>query len=156
MAQVQQTLDRQLREIEVIKDQRIDLKQQIAQAELDLVDVPESRIYKSPVIRQLYQAREIQRDRSDHLTSLCRKLRRDLEAALAGRRAFLKERDNEQLDHIHNLQRQLRRLDRELNEIRGQRDTLQVIAEECKSTKDTTRKSLPELQLIAESRKVTK
>ncbi|KAJ8661519.1 hypothetical protein O0I10_002785 [Lichtheimia ornata] len=153
LAQVQQTLDRQLREIEVIKDQRIDLKQQIAQAELDLVDVPESRIYKSPVIRQLYQAREIQRDRSDHLTSLCRKLRRDLEAALAGRRAFLKERDNEQLDHIHNLQRQLRRLDRELNEIRGQRDTLQVIAEECKSTKDTTRKSLPELQLIAESRK---
>ncbi|KAI7887098.1 hypothetical protein K492DRAFT_31520 [Lichtheimia hyalospora FSU 10163] len=153
LAQVQQTLDRQLREIELIKDQRIDLKQQIAQAELDLVDVPESRIYKSPVIRQLYQAREYQRDKSEHLTSVCRKLRRDLETLLADRRAFLQERDNEQLDHIHGLQRQLRKLDRELNEIRGQRDTLQVAVEEYKSMKDTARVSLPELQLIAESRK---
>lgn len=138
----------------MIKDQRIDLKQQIAQAELDLVDVPESRIYKSSVIRQLYQAREYHREKSDRMASDCRRFRRDLEELLAGRRAFLKGQDDEQLEHIQGLQRQLRRLDRELNEIRGQRDTLQVIAEECKSTRDTTRKSLPELQLIAESRKV--
>ncbi|KAI8148020.1 hypothetical protein BJV82DRAFT_664357 [Fennellomyces sp. T-0311] len=153
LVQVQRTLDRQMNEIEAIKEQRIELKQQIAQAEMDLIELPELRIYKSPLIRQLYQAREYQRDQSNHLLSVCQKLRKDRDRLRSERRSFIQECDTEQLDHIKSLQKQLRKLDRELNQVRGQRDALQVIVEEYKSARDSTRASLPELQLVADARK---
>ncbi|KAI9312935.1 hypothetical protein BX666DRAFT_2030821 [Dichotomocladium elegans] len=152
VAAIKQTLDRQLREIEVMKDQRIELKQQIVQAEMDLSELPESRIYKSSLIRQLYQAREYERDKSDHLTSLCRKMQADIETLQSERRSFINDRDTEQLNHIKSLLKKLMKLDRELNEVRRQRDALQVIIDEHKNAKGA-RASLQELELIAETRK---
>lgn len=147
-------MDEQLREIEVIKDQRIDLKQQIVRVEMDLVLLPEERIYKTHPIRELYQAREYHRDKSRHLASICNKLQRDIEDMQRDRRQLLRELDSEQIASINELQSKLRSLDQELTSIRGERDALQTSMEEYKVYGGYKRASTQELRAIAEARKV--
>ena len=66
----------------------------------------------------------------------------------------MQERDKEQLETIQVLQNRLYTLDQELNEVRGQRDALQIIRDESILVGQKGRASLTELELIAQTRKV--
>ncbi|KAI9494843.1 hypothetical protein BDB00DRAFT_292994 [Zychaea mexicana] len=154
LTQIQRMLDRQLQEIEAIKEERITLKQRIAQAEIDLIILPEARIGKLPHIYQSQESVAYFRQKSDRLLKICRELRQERDRLQIERRPFIQEHDADQLHHIKKLQKQLRELDRELNDVRGQRDALQVVVDEYKSTRESGgRASLPELQLIADTRR---
>ncbi|CAO3626139.1 unnamed protein product [Cunninghamella echinulata] len=154
LIRAQRTLDHQLREINIIKEQRIDLKQQIVQLELDLIQIPESRVHKLPTCRQLYQSREYQRDKSQHLSGHVEKLEHDLEDMQRHRRQLMDEMDTEQMAHIHLLEDQMGKLEYELTRIRGQRDGLQCKIEIGKAKSETARSaSVKEWETIAETRK---
>ncbi|CAO3596417.1 unnamed protein product [Absidia cylindrospora] len=154
IVRAQKTLDQQLREIEVIKEQRIDLKQQILQLELDLVHIPESRIYKSSICRQLYQSREYQRDKTQHLTSHVDKLVQDVEDMRRHRRRLMEEMDMEQMVHIRALEERMANLEYELTRVRGQRDELQCKIEMGKAdSQEGYASSIKEWQIVADTRK---
>ncbi|ORZ08374.1 hypothetical protein BCR42DRAFT_425011 [Absidia repens] len=154
IVRAQKTLDQQLREIEVIKEQRIDLKQQILQLELDLVHIPESRIYKSAICRQLYQSREYQRDKTQHLTSHVDKLVQDVEDMRRHRRRLMEEMDMEQMVHIRALEERMANLEYELTRVRGQRDELQCKIEMGKAdSQEGYASSVKEWQIVADTRK---
>ncbi|KAL0081321.1 hypothetical protein F4703DRAFT_1866227 [Phycomyces blakesleeanus] len=149
----QQTLEKQLREIEEMKDQRIELKQQLFQLEVDYVVLPETRIYKDPLCRQALQTYDYQRDKNDHLTNVCQKLQKELEDSQSTRRQFLEELDTKQTGHIKGLEEQLRKLDGDLTRIRGHRDALQSNLEERKANTEFGRDSISELRVIGDVRK---
>ncbi|KAI9010001.1 hypothetical protein CLU79DRAFT_710829 [Phycomyces nitens] len=149
----QQTLEKQLREIEEMKDQRIELKQQLFQLEVDYVVLPETRIYKDPLCRQALQTCDYQRDKNDHLTNVCQKLQKELEESQSSRRQFLEELDTKQTGHIKGLEEQLRKLDGDLTRIRGHRDALQSNLEERKANTEFGRDSISELRAIGDVRK---
>ncbi|KAI8092549.1 uncharacterized protein BX664DRAFT_327564 [Halteromyces radiatus] len=154
IVRAQKTLDQQLREIEMIKEQRIDMKQQIVQLELDLVQIPESRVYKSSICRQLHQSREYQRDKSQYLTGHVDKLIQDVEDMRRHRRRLMEEMDLEQLTQIRSLEEKLAKLEYELTRIRGQRDDLQCKIEMGKAkSQDGKAASVKEWQTIVETRK---
>ncbi|KAG0173012.1 E3 ubiquitin-protein ligase bre1 [Apophysomyces sp. BC1015] len=152
LIRMQQTLDQQLREVELMKERRVALKHQICQLEVDLVAIPGSRIYKTTLGRQLYQSREYHKDKCRNVLSLFEKVRRDLEESQGNRRRFVKELDAKQVSHIKGLEEQLRRLETDLTRIRGQRDALQVQLEEHKTCAESGRISVNELRVIMETR----
>jgi chromosome segregation ATPase len=154
IVRAQKTLDQQLREIELLKEQRIDMKQQVVQLEFDLLHIPENRIYKSSICRQLYQSREYQRDKTQNLTSHVDKLEQDVEDMRRHRRRLMEEMDTEQLIHIRALEKRLGNLENELTRVRGQRDELQCKIEMGKADSQEGRAaSIKEWQIVAETRK---
>ncbi|KAF7731459.1 hypothetical protein EC973_000267 [Apophysomyces ossiformis] len=152
LVRIQQALDQQLKEVEALKDQRVTLKHQMCQLEVDLVAIPGTRIYKTTLGRQLYQSREYHKDKYRNILSVFEKLRRDLEEAQGSRRRFVKELDAKQVSHIKGLEDQLHRLESDLTRIRGQRDALQVQLEEHKACAESGRISVNELRVIMETR----
>ncbi|KAK4519058.1 uncharacterized protein ATC70_009286 [Mucor velutinosus] len=149
----QQLLEQRLRDINMIKEDRIGLKQQIARLEMDLICVPESRIYKAPICRQLSQSRAYNKDKCNRLSDICHDLQNALEDLQANRRRLIKELDSEQANHSQKLQEELRKLDEDLTRIRGQRDALQMTLEERKAATEAGRASIAELKVIADTRK---
>ncbi|KAI8978945.1 hypothetical protein BDB01DRAFT_725672 [Pilobolus umbonatus] len=149
----QQSLEQRLREIELIKEDRISIKQQIARLEMDLITLPESRIYKAPLCRQLFQSRSYQKDKSNHLSDICHDLQNNYDDMCNKRRRLIKDLDIEQVSHFKGLEDQLHKLDIDLTRIRGQRDALQMSLEEKKAATEVGRQSIIELKLIAETRK---
>lgn len=153
MAHIQQLLEQRLRDIELIKEDRIGLKQQIACLEMDLVCVPESRIYRAPICRQLSQSRAYHKDRCNRLSDMCHDLSGSLDDLSSNRRRLIRELDGEQASHFKDLEEQLRKLDVDLTRIRGQRDALQMTLEERKAATEAGRASILELKVIADTRK---
>lgn len=137
----------------MIKEDRIGLKQQIARLEMDLICVPESRIYKAPICRQLSQSRAYNKDKCNRLSDICHDLQNALEDLQANRRRLIKELDSEQISHSRKLQEELRKLDEDLTRIRGQRDALQMTLEDRKAATEAGRASIAELKVIADTRK---
>ncbi|KAI8334993.1 hypothetical protein BC941DRAFT_399448 [Chlamydoabsidia padenii] len=154
IVRAQKTLDQQLREIEVIKEQRISLKQQIMQLELDIKHIPESRTHKSPICRQLYHSRQYQRDKAQHIAGYVDELVQEVEDMRRHRRRLMDDMDSEQMTHIQSLEEQLGKLEYELTRIRGQRDELQCKIEMGKAdSQDGRLASVKEWQIVAETRK---
>ncbi|KAI9263228.1 hypothetical protein BDA99DRAFT_61307 [Phascolomyces articulosus] len=153
LVQVRRTLGRQLKDIEEMKEERIDLKQKIIQEEIDLISLPASRIDKFSTVYVPEDKLRDYRQESDRLLMECRRIRQDRENLKRSRRAYMQERDIDQLETIQGLQNKLHSLDRELNEVRGQRDALQIIIDEVKHVGTAGRASLPELELIAQTRR---
>ncbi|KAI7906149.1 uncharacterized protein BX663DRAFT_498987 [Cokeromyces recurvatus] len=153
LTQIQQLLEQKLRDIELIKEDRIAIKQQIARLEMDHVCVPESRIYKAPICRQLSQSRAYHKDKCNRLTDICHDLQNGLNDLLANRRRLIKDLDSEQVDYFKGLEDQLKKLDIDLTRIRGQRDASQMSLEECKAANEGGRVSIAELKVIADTRK---
>ncbi|KAI7864661.1 hypothetical protein BDF14DRAFT_1832327 [Spinellus fusiger] len=149
----QQTLERQLQEIEHMKDQRIEMKQHLVQLQVDLVVAPEAYIYKTPLCRQLLQSCDYQRDKSDHLMNLFQKLQKDLEESQSHRRQVLDDLDGKQNGHIKGLEEQLRKLESDLTRIRGQRDALQSGLEERKANAELGRDSILEWKMMSDVKK---
>lgn len=149
----QQLLEQRLRDINMIKEDRIGLKQQIARLEMDLICVPESRIYKAPICRQLSQSRAYNKDKCNRLSDICHDLQNALDDLQGNRRRLIKELDSEQVTHSRKLEEELRKLDVDLTRIRGQRDALQMNLEERKAATEAGRASIIELKVIADTRK---
>lgn len=149
----QQLLEQRLRDINMIKEDRIGLKQQIARLEMDLICVPESRIYKAPICRQLSQSRAYNKDKCNRLSDICHDLQNALDDLQGNRRRLIKELDSEQVTHSRKLEEELRKLDVDLTRIRGQRDALQMSLEERKAATEAGRASIVELKVIADTRK---
>lgn len=152
MAHIQQLLDQRLRDIDLIKEDRIGLKQQIACLEMDLICVPESRIYRAPICRQLSQSRAYHKDKCNRLSDMCHDLSSSLDDLSNNRRRLIRELDGEQVSHFKDLEDQLRKLDVDLTRIRGQRDALQMSLEERKAATESGRASIGELKVIADTR----
>ncbi|KAG0846405.1 hypothetical protein G6F26_002000 [Rhizopus arrhizus] len=150
---IQQILEQRLHEIDMIKEDRIVLKQQIAKLQMDLVCVPESRIYKAPLCRQLFQSRTYQKDKCNHLSDICHDLQISVEDLSSNRRRFIRDLDYEQVSHFKEMEDQLKKLDLDLTRIRGQRDALQMNLEEGKASTEIGRLSIVELKTIADARK---
>lgn len=152
----QQEMDRQLQEIEAIKDQRIELKQQRTRLQIDMVCLPENRIRDAPLIRELYDAlRDMQRDKKNsRAADDVRDLQKELADLQSTQRKFIAELDAKQVDEIKEQQKGLWKLDKDLNQVRGQRDALQVQADEFKAYGNSVRASTAEVKLIADTRKV--
>ncbi|KAG2217163.1 hypothetical protein INT45_003054 [Circinella minor] len=153
LAQVKRTLEKQLKEIEEIKEERIDLKQKLAQEEIDLISLPASRIDKFHTIYYPEDRLRDYRHDSDRLLNTCQEIREDCDKLKKNRRHYMQERDKEQLETIQVLQNRLFTLDQELNQVRGQRDALQIIRDESILVGQKERASLTELELIAQTRK---
>ncbi|ORE14967.1 hypothetical protein BCV71DRAFT_186291 [Rhizopus microsporus] len=150
---IQQMLNQKLHEIEMIKEDRIALKQQIARLEMDLICVPESRIYKAMMCRQLFQTRTYQKDKCNHLSDICHDLQMNVDDLSSNRRRFIRDLDYEQVSHFKDMESQLRKLDTDLTRIRGQRDALQMNLEERKASTDVGKASIAELKIVADARK---
>lgn len=146
-------LDQRLHDIEMIKEDRIGLKKQISKLQMDLVCVPESRIYKAPLCRQLFQSRTYQKDKCNHLSDICHDLQMNTEDLSSNRRRFIRDLDYEQVNHFKEMESQLKKLDVDLTRIRGQRDALQMSLEEGKASSGIGRASIVELKTIADARK---
>ncbi|KAI8371881.1 hypothetical protein BD560DRAFT_329007 [Blakeslea trispora] len=152
-ARIQQALDQRLRDIELMKEDRIGLKQQVARLEMDLVCVPESRIYKAPICRNLSQSRAYYKDKCNRLSDLCHDIQLRMDDLSGNRRQLIKQLDTEQVDHYSDMENQLRKLDDDLTRIRAQRDALQMQFEIGKVSSEAGRASVIELKLIADTRK---
>ncbi|KAI9478222.1 MAG: hypothetical protein EXX96DRAFT_619155 [Benjaminiella poitrasii] len=150
---VQQLLEQKLRDIELIKEDRIAIKQQIVRLEMDHVCVPESRIYKAPMCRQLSQSRAYHKDKCNRLADIYHDLQNGVNDLLANRRRLIKELDSEQVNYFKGLEEQLQKLDIDLTRIREQRDASQMSLEERKAANETGRASIVELKVIADTRK---
>lgn len=137
----------------MIKEDRIALKQQIARLEMDLICVPESRIYKSAICRNLSQSRAYHKDKCNHLSNICHDLQSSLDELNCNRRKLIKELDSEQVNYFQELREQLCKLDGDLTRIRGERDKLQMNLEERKASTEVGRCSIAELKVIADTRK---
>ncbi|KAG2229843.1 hypothetical protein INT48_001091 [Thamnidium elegans] len=153
LIRAQQTLEQKLHDIELIKEDRIALKQQIARLEMDLICVPESRIYKSAICRNLSQSRAYHKDKCNHLSNICHDLQSSLDELNCNRRKLIKELDSEQVSYFQELREQLCKLDGDLTRIRGERDKLQMNLEERKASTEIGRCSIAELKIIADTRK---
>ncbi|KAI9273646.1 hypothetical protein BY458DRAFT_435150 [Sporodiniella umbellata] len=150
---LQQLLDQRLHDIEMIKEDRIGLKKQICKLQMDLVCVPESRIYKAPLCRQLFQSRTYQKDKCNHLSDICHDLQMNVEDLSSNRRRFIRDLDYEQINQFKEMEAQLKKLDVDLTRIRGQRDALQMHLEESKASSEIGRGSVAERKTIADARK---
>ncbi|RCH83556.1 hypothetical protein CU098_002395, partial [Rhizopus stolonifer] len=150
---LQQIVTQRLRDIELIKEDRVVLKQQIARLEMDLVSVPESRIYKAAMCRNLSQSRAYYKDKCNRLSDLCHDIQLRLDDLSGNRRHLIKELDSEQVAHFMELKNQLRKLDDDLMRIRAQRDALQMQLEIGKASTEAGRVSISELKIIADTRK---
>ncbi|KAG2212690.1 hypothetical protein INT47_000667 [Mucor saturninus] len=153
LIRAQQILEQKLHDIELIKEDRILLKQQIARLEMDLICVPESRIYKAPICRNLSQSRVYHKDKCNHLSNICHDLTSTLEDLTSNRRKLIKELDTGQVNYFKEMRDQLAKLDGDLTRIRGERDKLQMHFEEKKASSEIGRASIAELKVIADTRK---
>ena len=119
-----------------------------------MISLPASRIDKFHTIYYPEDRLRDYRHDSDRLSNTCQEIREDRDKLKKNRRNYMQERDAEQLENIKSLQNRLFTLDQELNEVRGQRDALQIIRDESILVGQKGRASLPELELIAQTRKV--
>ena len=119
-----------------------------------MISLPASRIDKFHTIYYPEDRLRDYRHDSDRLSNTCQEIREDRDKLKKNRRNYMQERDAEQLENIQSLQNRLFTLDQELNEVRGHRDALQIIRDESILVGQKGRASLPELELIAQTRKV--
>ncbi|ORX59481.1 hypothetical protein DM01DRAFT_1282372, partial [Hesseltinella vesiculosa] len=152
LLRAQRTLAIQWREIEDIKDDRINLKQQLVQLELDLIQIPEAILYKSSVCHRSFPLREFQMDRAQHLGNQVDKLQQEMEDMVRNRRRDIMEMEHEQDRMTSTLRAELSDLEKDLTSIRGQRDDLQCKIELIKATTQDNRCSSREWQHLTETR----
>ncbi|KAI8981792.1 hypothetical protein BDF20DRAFT_912040 [Mycotypha africana] len=153
ISQAQQLLNQRLRDIEIINEERIVLKEQIARLKMDLISVPESRIYRASLCRSLSQSRGFYKDKCTRLSDICHDLQHSLSDINSSRRRLIKDMEIEQSSRYKEAEEQLRKLDLDLTRTRGQRDALQMELEGRKASSEMGRVSTHELKVIAETRK---
>lgn len=120
---------------------------------MDLICVPESRIYKSTICRNLSQSRIYHKDKCNHLSNICHDIQSSLDDLNCNRRKLIKELDSDQVNYFKEMREQLAKLDGDLTRIRGERDKLQMHFEEKKASSEIGRSSMIELKVIADTRK---
>jgi hypothetical protein len=150
---VQQTLDQRLKEIEAIKNDRIIIKQQIARLEMDWISMPESRIYKAPMCRNLYNARTNLKEKCNHLDNSHDKIQNRLDSILDQRRILVNQWNNDKTNRIKALEANLKKLDKELTRVRSERDAFQSELDESKASSSSVgNASLREWKAISDTR----
>lgn len=120
---------------------------------MDLICVPESRIYRATICKQLDASRKYHKDRCKRISGDCHDLQYSIDELSGSRRLLIQDLDAEQVNHFRGLEEQLRKLDVDLTRIRGQRDALVINLEQRKSSLESGRASIAELKIIADTRK---
>ncbi|KAI8875150.1 hypothetical protein K501DRAFT_289492 [Backusella circina FSU 941] len=150
---VQQTLDQRLKEIEAIKNDRIIIKQQIARLEMDWISMPESRIYKTPMCRNLYNARTNLKEKCNHLYNSCHDIQNKLDDILDQRRMLIKQWNSDKTSRMKGLEGNLKKLDMELTLVRSERDSFQSDLDELKASSSSVgNASFLEWKVISDTR----
>ncbi|KAI8072839.1 hypothetical protein BC940DRAFT_291751 [Gongronella butleri] len=150
---LQETLALRLREAEEVTEQRIRLKQQAAQLELDMMNLPEPVLRRSAAYSRLHQAREFQKDRVHRLEAEVDALQREVVDETRRNRALMEDANKTRDKALDQSRARRTALEEELASVRGQRDNLQAKIDHEKASIADTRASRNEWQQLDDARK---
>ncbi|KAG0237676.1 E3 ubiquitin-protein ligase bre1 [Actinomortierella wolfii] len=142
-----------LAELEEMKMQRIQLKNEIDALRLQLNQLPDERIQDSAQYKALLVQMQYVRNDADHYRNEANKLRADLEELHASRRKFMDNLEMEEKTRRATLEAELKKLESDISRVRDSRDRFQQMYEARCTKDDYEMQQNQEIRKIANTRK---
>ncbi|KAF9573591.1 E3 ubiquitin-protein ligase bre1 [Mortierella alpina] len=142
-----------LGELEEMKAQRIQLKNEMDQLRIQLNHIPDDRTQDTQLVRNLLVQMQYARNDAEHYRSEATKLRVDLEELHLGRRKFMESLENEERSRRAALEGELKKLESNISRLRDSRDRFQQMYEARCTKDDYEMQQNQEIRKIANTRK---
>ncbi|KAF9963091.1 E3 ubiquitin-protein ligase bre1 [Mortierella alpina] len=142
-----------LGELEEMKAQRIQLKNEMDQLRIQLNHIPDDRTQDTQLVRNLLVQMQYARNDAEHYRSEATKLRADLEELHLGRRKFMESLENEERSRRAALEGELKKLESNISRLRDSRDRFQQMYEARCTKDDYEMQQNQEIRKIANTRK---
>ncbi|KAG9322933.1 hypothetical protein KVV02_003472 [Mortierella alpina] len=142
-----------LGELEEMKAQRIQLKNEMDQLRIQLNHIPDDRTQDTQLVRNLLVQMQYARNDADHYRSEATKLKVDLEELHLGRRKFMENLENEERSRRAALEGELKKLESNISRLRDSRDRFQQMYEARCTKDDYEMQQNQEIRKIANTRK---
>ncbi|KAF9988578.1 E3 ubiquitin-protein ligase bre1 [Mortierella antarctica] len=142
-----------LGELEEMKAQRIQLKNEMDQLRIQLNHIPDDRTQDTQLVRNLLVQMQYARNDAEHYRSEATKLKVDLEELHLGRRKFMENLENEERSRRAALEGELKKLESNISRLRDSRDRFQQMYEARCTKDDYEMQQNQEIRKIANTRK---
>ncbi|KAG0344453.1 E3 ubiquitin-protein ligase bre1 [Podila humilis] len=142
-----------LAELEEMKVQRIQLKNELDQLRIQLNNLPDDKIQDSQHFKNLLVQMQYARNDAEHYRNEASKLRADLEELHMSRRKFMDSLESEEKNRRATLEGELKKLESDISRVRDSRDRFQQMYEARCTKDDYEMQQNQEIRKIANTRK---
>ncbi|KAF9355979.1 E3 ubiquitin-protein ligase bre1 [Mortierella sp. AD094] len=142
-----------LTELEEMKAQRIQLRNELDLLRMQLNHIPDDKIQDTQHVKSLLSQIQYARNDADHYRSEAAKLRVDLEELYLSRRKFMEDLETEEKSRRATLEGELKKLESEISRLRDSRDRFQQMYEARCTKDDYEMQQNQEIRKIANTRK---
>ncbi|KAF9424144.1 E3 ubiquitin-protein ligase bre1 [Podila epigama] len=142
-----------LAELEEMKTQRIQLKNELDQLHIQLNNLPDEKIQDTQLVKNLLVQMQYARNDAEHYRNEANKLRVDLEELHMSRRKFMDTLETEEKNRRATLEGELKKLESDISRVRDSRDRFQQMYEARCTKDDYEMQQNQEIRKIANTRK---
>ncbi|KAG0207534.1 E3 ubiquitin-protein ligase bre1 [Mortierella sp. GBA30] len=142
-----------LAELEEMKTQRVQIKNELDQLRIQFNHIPDERIQDSQHVKNLMVQVQYARNDAEHYRNEASKLRTDLEELHLGRRKFMESLESEERSRRSALEGELKKLESDISRLRDSRDRFQQMYEARCTKDDYEMQQNQEIRKIANTRK---
>ncbi|KAI8605376.1 hypothetical protein EDD21DRAFT_146517 [Dissophora ornata] len=142
-----------LSELEEMKTQRIQLKNELDSLKSQLNHIPDERVQDSQYVKSLLSQMQYARNDAEHYRNEVVKLKADLEELHLCRRKFMENLETEEKGRRAALEGELKKLENDISRLRDNRDRFQQMYEARCTKDDYEMQQNQEIRKIANTRK---
>ncbi|ORY97045.1 hypothetical protein BCR41DRAFT_230201 [Lobosporangium transversale] len=143
-----------LAELEDMKTQRIQLKNELELLKIQLKHIPDGKIQETPHVKSLLAQLQYARNDAEGYRNESNKIKADLEELYHSRRKFMEDLETEEKGRRAGLEDELKKLESEISRLRDSRDRFQQMYEARCTKDDYEMQQNQEIRKIANTRKV--
>ncbi|KAF9195310.1 E3 ubiquitin-protein ligase bre1 [Haplosporangium sp. Z 767] len=142
-----------LTELEEMKAQRIQLKNELDQLRMQLNHIPDERVQDTQYVKSILAQMQYARNEAEHYRSEAAKLRVDLDELHLSRRKFMENLESEEKNRRAAIEGELKKMESEISRLRDNRDRFQQMYEARCTKDDYEMQQNQEIRKIANTRK---
>ncbi|KAG0221631.1 E3 ubiquitin-protein ligase bre1 [Mortierella sp. GBA43] len=142
-----------LTELEEMKTQRIQLRNEVDQIKTQLHHIPDEKLQDTQYVKTLLAQMQYARNDAEHYRNETSKLKKDLEELYLGRRQFMEGLETEEKSRRVSLENELKKYESEISRLRDSRDRFQQMYEARCTKDDYEMQQNQEIRKIANTRK---
>lgn len=143
-----------LAELEEMKTQRIQLKNELDQLKIQLNNLPDDKIQDSQHVKNLLTQWQYAKNDAEHYRNEVSKLGAELDELKLSRRKFMDSLESEEKNRRATLEGELKKLENDISRVRDSRDRFQQMYEARCTKDDYEMQQNQEIRKIANTRKV--
>ncbi|KAG0316737.1 E3 ubiquitin-protein ligase bre1 [Dissophora globulifera] len=142
-----------LSELEEMKTQRVQLKNELDSLKVQLNQIPDDRIQDTQHVKSLLSQIQYARNDAEHYRNEAVKLRSEMEELYLSRRKFMENLESEEKTRRASLEGELKKLESDISRLRDSRDRFQQMYEARCTKDDYEMQQNQEIRKIANTRK---